>query len=118
MRNDYKAFDVVRVNFGDAAFAGEQGGIRPAVIVQNNCGNKRSPSTIVMPFTSQIKHLDQPTHSLFMPDGVNGLTKDSMLLGECIRQVSEDRIIEKMGYLTGRENLLKVKQVYEANFPF
>ena len=33
MRNDYKAFDVVRVNFGDAAFAGEQGGIRPAVIV-------------------------------------------------------------------------------------
>ena len=44
----YKKFDVVLVDFGEEILAGEQGGIRPAVIVQNNIGNRYSVSTVVM----------------------------------------------------------------------
>lgn len=112
----YKKYDVVLVDFGEEILAGEQGGIRPAVIVQNNIGNKYSISTVVLPFTSQPKSLKQSTHSLFLANESYGLTKDSYLLGECIRQISEQRIIKKMGSIfdnTGRE---EVKRVYFSNW--
>lgn len=59
---EINTFDIVRVDFGDVEFAGEQGGIRPAVIIQNAYGNIFSGTTIVLPFTTKIKHLQQPTH--------------------------------------------------------
>ena len=68
MVKNYKAFDVVLVNFGSAEFFGEQAGVRPAVIVQNFVGNVHSPCTIVLPMTTKIKHLTQPTHSFFGKD--------------------------------------------------
>lgn len=54
---EINTFDIVRVDFGDVVFAGEQGGIRPAVVIQNAYGNIYSDTTIVIPFTSKIKHL-------------------------------------------------------------
>lgn len=86
---EINTFDIVRVDFGDVVFAGEQGGIRPAVVIQNAYGNIYSDTTIVIPFTSKIKHLQQPTHSFFHKDLGKGLTVDSMILGECVRQVSK-----------------------------
>lgn len=62
---EINTFDIVRVDFGEVEFAGEQGGIRPAVVIQNKLGNIHSSTTIVIPFTTKIKHLQQPTHSLF-----------------------------------------------------
>ena len=47
-------FDVIQVDLG-RSFGSEQGGIRPAVIVQNNKGNKFSPTVLVIPMTSEIK---------------------------------------------------------------
>ncbi len=116
MKNNYRAFDVVRVDFGDAEFAGEQAGIRPALIIQNLKGNLYSSTTIVLPFTTKIKHLGQETHSLFKKNKENGLTRDSMLLGECVRQISEERIIKKIGRITSLSEKLEAKRVYDANF--
>ena len=57
-----------------------QAGIRPAIIVQNNIGNKFSPTVIVVPLTSVIKNENQPTH-VIIPKSV-GLEKTSMVLAE------------------------------------
>jgi ABC-type uncharacterized transport system ATPase subunit len=68
-----------------------------------------------MPFTSQPKSLKQSTHSLFPANEKYGLTKDSYLLGECIRQASERRIIKKMGTISenaGREEVKRVSEKY------
>ena len=114
MKN-YNTFDIVLVNFGQAEFDGEQGGIRPAVIIQNSLGNAFSGTTIVIPFTTKIKHLNQPTHALFCK-GQGGLKQDSMLLGECLRQVSKERIMGKVGKFTELSDKREIKRAYDANF--
>lgn len=116
MKQNYKTFDVVLVNFGEVEFAGEQGGIRPAVIIQNSMGNLYSMTTIVIPFTTKQKHIYQPTHSFFKKDLEKGLKEDSMLLGECIRQISEKRIIKKVGIISSLKDKREIKRVFDANF--
>ena len=116
MVKNYRAYDVILVNFGSAEFFGEQAGIRPAVIIQNCVGNTYSPCTIVLPMTTKIKHLMQPTHSFFSKDKEKGLKEDSMLLGECVRQISEKRIIKKLGSITKLEDKKEIKRAYDANF--
>ena len=59
-------FDILLINFGKVEFDGEQAGIRPAIVIQNALGNRFSDTTIVIPFTTKIKNIDQSTHSLFM----------------------------------------------------
>ena len=59
-----KRFDVVLVDFGHDVIGSEQGGVRPALVIQNDIGNLHSDTTIVMPFTSKKKNLYQPTHTL------------------------------------------------------
>ena len=116
MSSDYKAYDVCLIDFGKAEFAGEQGGVRPAVIIQNDLGNRYSGTTIVIPFTSVLKNTTQITHSLFYSEKGNGLTCTSMLLGECVRQISKERIVKWCGRITSPEDKLKIKRVYAANF--
>lgn len=58
-----------------------QGGYRPCVIFQNNIGNKYSPNVVVLPLTSSLKKLHQPTHVL-LPMADTGLKTDSMVLCE------------------------------------
>lgn len=116
MKENYKRFDVVLVDFGQVEFAGEQGGKRPAVILQNDTGNYFSSTTLVVPLTSKIKHVNQPTHLLFKRNEEKGLKVDSMVLGECLRQVSEQRIIKKLGYISSIEDKRNIKRVYDANF--
>lgn len=64
-----------------------QAGIRPAIIVQNNTGNKYSPTIAVVPLTSVIKNENQPTH-VVIPEG-NGLEKTSMALAEQLTTVNK-----------------------------
>lgn len=116
MTNDYKRFDVVLVDFGKVQFAGEQGNLRPAVVIQNDVGNRHSTTTIVIPFTSQARSITQPTHSLFRADSKKGLVVDSILLGECVRQISEKRIKKKLGSITEPKDRLEIKRAYDANF--
>lgn len=116
MEGGYRKYDVVRVDFGDIVLAGEQGGIRPAVIVQNNLGNLHSGTTLVIPFTSQPRSLTQSTHSFFRANKQYGLKLDSYLLGESMKSISELRIIEKLGTITKKEDKDEVRRVYFANW--
>lgn len=75
----------------------EQGGIRPVLVVQNDIGNKYSPTVIVAAITSQINKARIPTHIEL--DSSYGLTKDSVLLLEQIRTLDKRRLKEKIGIL-------------------
>lgn len=79
----------------------EQGGIRPVLILQNNTGNKYSPTTIVASITSRIgtkKYL--PTH-VYLPESI-GLKYKSIVLLEQIRVIDKCRLIHKVGQLSPR----------------
>lgn len=76
----------------------EQGGIRPVLIVQNDVGNKFSPTVIVAAITSQRFKTNLPTHIRVNADG-SGLAKDSIILLEQVRTLDKQRLKEKMGNL-------------------
>lgn len=116
MEQNYKRFDVVLVNFGENGIDSEQLGVRPAVIIQNDVGNYFSKTTIVMPLSSKIKNPNQPTHTLIRKGIGKGLCKDSMLLGECMRQISEKRIEKYLGSITDIKERKEIRRVYDANF--
>lgn len=95
--------EVYLVDFG-IGFGSEQGGIRPAVIVQNNTGNKYSPTTIVVPVTSRQTKAHIPTHVR-----IKGacFTKKSLALTEQVVTIDKRRIIRKMGNIRFK-SLLKI----------
>lgn len=111
---DVRMFDVVQVDFGEAR-GSEQKNKRPAVIVQNDKGNKFSPTVIVIPLTKEIKKLNMPTHEVVRKTAANGLDVNSMLIGEQMRSVDKSRILYKRGYLDKEEERNSVIQVYLAN---
>lgn len=76
----------------------EQGGIRPVLIVQNDIGNKFSPTVIVTAITSQINKAKLPTH-LEISANDFGLAKDSVILLEQVRTIDKKRLREKIGRL-------------------
>lgn len=115
MEQSYKKYDIVLVDFGNNTDS-EQSGIRPAIIVQNDMGNFFSTSTIVMPITSKQKKLNQPTHTLIKRTKSNGLNRDSVVLGECLRQISKGRIVQLIGTLTEDYEREEIRRVYQANF--
>jgi len=86
----------------------EQGGIRPVLIVQNDVGNKYSPTVIAAAITSQTGKTRLPTHIEVLAS--SGLAKDSVILLEQIRTIDKRRLKEKMGHLD--ENVMM--QVNEA----
>ena len=74
----------------------EQGGIRPVLVIQNDIGNKYSPTVIAAAITSQINKAKMPTHiELAAKD--YGLNKDSVILLEQIRTIAKRRLREKIG---------------------
>ncbi|MBE6812006.1 MAG: type II toxin-antitoxin system PemK/MazF family toxin [Clostridia bacterium] len=76
----------------------EQGGIRPVLIVQNDVGNKFSPTVIAAAITSQKDKTKLPTHIQVNADGC-GLQKDSIVLLEQVRTIDKRRLREHMGCL-------------------
>ena len=76
----------------------EQGGMRPVLIVQNDTGNKHSPTVIAAAITSQINKARLPTH-IELEAQTYGLTKDSVVLLEQIRTIDKRRLKERMGKL-------------------
>lgn len=93
------------VKRGDIFFAdlspvvgSEQGGVRPVLIVQNDIGNKYSPTIIAAAITSQINKAKLPTHIEISAEEY-GLTKDSVILLEQIRTIDKRRLKDKIGRL-------------------
>lgn len=116
MVNVVKKYDIVEADL-TGTVGSEQGGIRPVVIVQNNIGNKYSPTTIIMPFSSKtFKNPKQPTHTLIKKSAGTGLKMDSILLGEQMRVISNKRIIKKLGAVTDVKEKKEIARVYRANF--
>ena len=76
----------------------EQGGVRPVLVVQNNVGNKYSPTIIAAAITSQLEKAKLPTH-IQLPAEKFGLPKDSVVLLEQIRTLDKKRLKEKIGEL-------------------
>jgi len=77
----------------------EQGGVRPVIIVQNDVGNKYSPTIIVAAITSQINKAKLPTHVEISSEEY-GLNKDSVVLLEQIRTLDKKRLKDKIGHMT------------------
>ena len=80
----------------------EQGGIRPVLIVQNDTGNRHSPTVIAAAITSQTGKARLPTH-INIPGGSVGLSKDSVILLEQIRTIDKRRLREHMGKLDEKQ---------------
>ena len=76
----------------------EQGGMRPVLIVQNDIGNKHSPTVIAAAITSRLDKAKLPTH-IEVGGGTRRLAKDSVVLLEQIRTLDKKRLKEKMGTL-------------------
>ena len=76
----------------------EQGGLRPVLIVQNDVGNKYSPTVIAAAITSKMSKARLPTH-IDIPGTDAGLSKDSVILLEQVRTIDKKRLKEKMGHL-------------------
>ena len=109
---EIRMFDILQVDFGET-IGSEQGGVRPAVVVQNNKGNKYSPTVLVIPITSKIRKLYLPTHYLVHKTDNNGLDRDSMLVGEQLKAIDRTRIKYKRGsFNTDQERKATLNALY------
>ena len=92
----------------------EQGGIRPVLIIQNDIGNRHSPTVIAAAITSQLNKTRLPTH-IEVNASDYGLTKNSIVLLEQVRTLDKRRLKEKMGHLdTGSMN--RINQALSVSF--
>lgn len=91
----------------------EQGGLRPVLIVQNDVGNKFSPTVIAAAITSQKEKSRLPTH-IELEIGC-GLAKDSVVLLEQIRTIDKKRLKEKMGKV-GDDSMTQINQALSVSF--
>ncbi len=76
----------------------EQGGLRPVLIIQNDVGNRYSPTVIAAAITSRMGKTKMPTHIDVYADKA-GLARDSVILLEQVRTLDKRRLREKMGHL-------------------
>lgn len=92
----------------------EQGGIRPVLIVQNDVGNRFSPTVIAAAITSQKDKARLPTHIQLNSMG-SGLARDSIVLLEQIRTIDKRRLKEHMGRLD-EVSMKRVNEALEISF--
>lgn len=91
----------------------EQGGMRPVLIVQNDVGNKFSPTVIAAAITSQKEKSKLPTH-IELETGC-GLAKDSVVLLEQIRTIDKKRLKERMGNVD-EDSMSKINRALSVSF--
>ena len=100
MLNGYLMIEIKRgeLYYADLSpvIGSEQGGVRPVLIIQNDVGNKYSPTVIVSAITSQINKAKIPTH-IELSASEFGLPKDSVVLLEQLRTIDKRRLKEKIG---------------------
>ena len=101
----YRSVNDLLIKRGDIFYAdlspvigSEQGGVRPILVVQNDVGNRYSPTVIAAAITSRINKAHLPTH-IEIDSKDFGLTKESVILLEQIRTIDKKRLREKIGHL-------------------
>ena len=77
----------------------EQGGVRPVLVIQNNIGNRFSPTVIVAAITAQIQKAKLPTHVEIEAEKF-GFERDSVILLEQIRTIDKQRLTDKITHLS------------------
>lgn len=97
----YNKYDVIFGEFPDND-GSVQSGYRPGIVIQNNIGNRYSPTLIAIPLTKKIKNVEQATHLVIEKDCKNGLSVNSMLLAEQIATIDKSKV-KKIGRITDRE---------------
>ena len=113
--------EIMMVRRGDIYYAdlspvvgSEQGGVRPVLIIQNDIGNRFSPTVIAAAITSQRSKANLPTHIL-IDASTTGLSKDSIVLLEQVRTIDKHRLKERMGRLD-RQAMSMVDQALSISF--
>jgi len=111
----------VNIRRGDIYYAdlspvvgSEQGGVRPVLIVQNDVGNRFSPTVIAAAITSQQSKANLPTH-IKLETGESGLSKNSIVLLEQIRTIDKHRLKERMGRLD-EQSMRQVNEALSVSF--
>jgi mRNA interferase MazF len=111
----------VNVRRGDIFYAdlspvvgSEQGGVRPVLIVQNDVGNRFSPTVIAAAITSQRAKAHLPTHIMLNAE-TTGLARDSIVLLEQIRTIDKHRLKERMGRLD-HASMSQIDQALSISF--
>ena len=93
----------------------EQGGIRPVLIVQNDVGNKHSPTVIAAAITSQIGKTSLPTHIIIDLEN-SGLKSESVVLAEQIRTIDKSRLRDKIGHIDDEKIMAKINNAIGVSF--
>ena len=93
----------------------EQGGIRPVLIIQNDMGNKYSPTVIAAAITSQMNKNRLPTH-IEIDSEEFGLKSDSVVLTEQIRTIDKSRLKEKIGHIDNEQVMDKINNAIGVSF--
>jgi len=91
--------DIHYVNLGEAKIQGEQSGIRPCIIIQNDVGNKFSPTVIISVLSSKLYKCKLPTHVLVTREECKGLKCDSFIATEQIKTISKDKLGDYIGHI-------------------
>ena len=95
MSSNIKRGEIYWVDF-EPVRGSEQGRLRPALVIQNDVGNRYSPITIVIPLTSRVSEKHYPQNVVFEA-GVAGLPKNSELVANQIRAIDKSRVRERLG---------------------
>lgn len=93
----------------------EQGGIRPVLIIQNDIGNRYSPTVIAAAITSQTGKNKLPTHIKINSEEC-GLKSDSVVLTEQIRTIDKSRLKEKIGHIENESVINKINNALGVSF--
>ena len=100
----------------DPVVGSEQGDIRPVLVIQNDVGNRYSPTVIVLAVTGQLNKARLPTHVPIACEGT-GLMKDSVVLAEQIRTLDKRRLRERIGTLRP-EVMARVSEALKVSLGF
>ena len=93
----------------------EQGGIRPVIIIQNDVGNKYSPTVIAAAITSQTGKTNLPTH-IEINSSSSGLKNNSVVLAEQIRTIDKSRLKERIGHIDDESVIHKINDALGVSF--
>ncbi len=121
LKDKYRRVKTVNIRRGDIYYAdlspvvgSEQGGVRPVLIVQNDVGNKFSPTVIAAAITSRQSKASLPTHIPICATD-SGLARDSVVLLEQVRTIDKKRLKEKMGTVDDT-SMNRVNQAISISF--
>ena len=93
----------------------EQGGVRPVLIIQNDLGNKYSPTVIAAAITSQTNKTKLPTH-IELDENTEGLKSNSVILTEQIRTIDKSRLKERIGHIDDINVMNKINNALGVSF--